>query len=255
MAEQKPGALTVLWIVAAALLALYVVLSVLARRPDKESAAPQTAPSGSSVYERCVKRALDKLLSFFGLVLLSPVFAFTALLIFADDPGPVLFRQKRVGKDRSLFALHKFRSMKQSAPHDVPTHLLEDPERYILRSGRFIRRSSLDELPQLWDIFRGKMSVIGPRPALWNQDDLIAEREKYGANGVLPGLTGWAQVNGRDELEIAEKARLDGVYVQALRCGGFAAMSMDARCFFKTILSVVRRDGVLEGEQDKGEKT
>ena len=252
MTEPKHGALTVLAIIAAALLALYIVLCIVARRPDREDSAPKTAPSGSSAYERIVKRAFDKLLSFLGLVLLSPVFAFTALLIFADDPGPGLFRQKRVGKDRSMFALHKFRSMKRSAPHDVPTHLLENPEQYILRSGRFIRRSSLDELPQLWDIFRGKMSLIGPRPALWNQDDLIAEREKYGANGVLPGLTGWAQVNGRDELEIAEKARLDGVYVEALRRGGRAAVLMDARCFFKTILSVVRRDGVLEGEQDKG---
>jgi O-antigen biosynthesis protein WbqP len=165
----------------------------------------------------------------------------------------VLFRQKRVGKAGHYFELHKFRSMKRSAPHDVPTHMLTDPDRYLLRTGRLIRRSSLDELPQLWDIFRGKMSIVGPRPALWNQADLVAEREKYGVNDVLPGLTGWAQINGRDELEIAEKAKFDGDYVQALQSGGMRAFAMDARCFFRTILSVLRRDGVLEGEQNKGD--
>lgn len=253
MTEPKRRALLVAAIVVGALLALYLVLAVLAKLTDRD--APVRSSAAETAYEKYVKRAFDRLLSFFGLIVLSPVFAFTALLIFVDDPGPVLFRQKRVGKNGGIFSLHKFRSMKQSAPHDVPTHLLENPERHILRTGRFIRRSSLDELPQLWDIFRGKMSIVGPRPALWNQDDLIAAREKYDADSVMPGLTGWAQVNGRDELEIAVKAKLDGDYVCALRRGGFAAFSMDARCFLKTILSVVRRDGVLEGEQSKEEDT
>ena len=252
MTDPKTRAWLIAAIVVGALLALYLVLALLARLTDRD--APVRPSAAETAYEKYVKRVLDRLLSFFGLIVLSPVFVFTALLIFVADPGPVLFRQKRVGKNGSTFSLHKYRSMKQSAPHDVPTHLLGNPEQYILRTGRFIRRSSLDELPQLWDIFRGKMSVVGPRPALWNQDDLIAARAQYEADSVLPGLTGWAQVNGRDELKIADKARLDGDYVRALRRGGFAAFSMDLRCFMKTILSVVRRDGVLEGEQDKEEK-
>ncbi len=248
-------------ICAAVLAALFLFLTLLAKRADHSAALDADNPylDGSpakreTFYVRFVKRGLDKLLSFFGMLLLSPVYALVSLVIFADDPGPVLFRQKRVGKAGHYFELHKFRSMKQSAPHDVPTHLLADPDQYLLRTGRLIRRSSMDELPQLWDIFRGKMSVVGPRPALWNQDDLVAERNKYGANDVLPGLTGWAQINGRDELEISDKAKLDGEYVQALQDGGLRAFSMDARCFFRTILSVLRRDGVLEGEQNKGEE-
>lgn len=143
--------------------------------------------------------------------------------------------------------MHKFRSMKMSTPHDMPTHLLEHPEQYITRVGRFLRKNSLDELPQIWDIFVGNMSIIGPRPALWNQDDLIAERDKYGANDVRPGLTGWAQINGRDELEIAEKARLDGEYVKVLKRGGMDAFLLDAKCFFRTFASVARHEGVVEG--------
>ena len=244
-----------------ALAALFVVPALIAKCADKSALLDADNPyldgrpaARETFYVRVVKRTLDKLLSFFGMLLLCPVYAVVSLVIFADDPGPVLFRQKRVGKGKHYFELHKFRSMKRSAPHDVPTHMLTDPDKYLLRTGRLIRRSSMDELPQLWDIFRGKMSVVGPRPALWNQDDLVAEREKYGANDVLPGLTGWAQINGRDELEIAEKAKLDGDYVQALQSGGLRAFSMDLRCFLRTILSVLRRDGVLEGEQNKEDK-
>ena len=252
---------TIAAICVAAAALLFIALSILAKCTDRDASLDADNPYldgrqhvKESFYVRFVKRALDKLISFFGMLLLSPVYALVSLVIYADDPGPVLFRQKRVGKAGHFFELHKFRSMKRSAPHDVPTHMLSNPDQYLLRSGRLIRRSSLDELPQLWDIFRGRMSLVGPRPALWNQNDLVAEREKYGANDVLPGLTGWAQVNGRDELEIADKARLDGDYVRALRQGGFAAFSMDARCFFRTILSVLRRDGVLEGEQNREEK-
>ncbi|MBR5539496.1 MAG: sugar transferase, partial [Clostridia bacterium] len=149
------------------------------------------------MYSKFFKRAIDIFLSFWGLVVLFPVFVLISLLIVIDDPGPVFFTQKRVGINKTFFKLHKFRSMKMSTPHDMPTHLLENPEQYITKIGKFLRKSSLDELPQIWDIFVGNMSIIGPRPALWNQDDLIAERDKYGANDVRPGLTGWAQINGR----------------------------------------------------------
>lgn len=198
-------------------------------------------------YERKVKPFFDKVLSLTGLVLLSPLFGLISLAIFLDNPGPVFFTQKRIGKDGSFFRLHKFRSMRMDAPHDVPTHLLVNPEEYLTRVGKILRRTSLDELPQLWDIFRGKMSVVGPRPALWNQDDLMAERRRYRAVGVLPGLTGLAQVRGRDELEIPDKARLDGIYAQTLRRGGLAAFIMDAAIFLETITSVLRHDGVAEG--------
>ena len=195
-----------------------------------------------SFYERIVKRILDLLISFGGLVLLSPVFLILSIWILIDDPGPVLFKQKRIGKDKQYFALHKFRSMKMNTPHNVPTHMLENPEQYITRSGRFIRAHSLDELPQIWDIFIGNMSVIGPRPALWNQDWLTACRDEYGSsNDIKPGLTGWAQINGRDELEIPVKARLDGEYVQK------ESFLFDCRCFLGTIFSVLRSDGVVEG--------
>lgn len=160
-------------------------------------------------YEKYVKRGLDVALSFGGLVALSPVLLGLSAAIYIDDPGPILFTQKRIGKNKQYFKLHKFRSMKMSTPHDKPTHMLENPEQYITRVGKFIRSHSLDELPQIWDIFIGNMSVIGPRPALWNQDLLVAERDKYGANDVKPGLTGWAQINGRDAIEIPDKARLD----------------------------------------------
>lgn len=198
-------------------------------------------------YEAGFKPMLDKVLSFAGLVVLAPVYGIISLAIFIDDPGPVLFTQKRVGKDRCFFMLHKFRSMKIDTPHDVPTHLLSDPEQYITRIGKLLRKTSLDELPQIWDIFVGNMSIIGPRPALWNQEDLVAERERYGVNDVKPGLTGWAQINGRDELEIVEKAKLDGEYVTHLRQGGIKALLFDIRCFFGTIKSVLGSDGVVEG--------
>lgn len=200
-----------------------------------------------TAYGRWAKPAMDKLLSFAGLIILSPLFAVISMAIIIDDPGPVFFTQRRVGRDKRFFHLHKFRSMKTSTPHDVPTHQLENPGRYITKVGRMLRKTSLDELPQIWDIFRGKMSVIGPRPALWNQEDLVAEREKYGANGILPGLTGWAQINGRDELEIADKAKLDGDYTAMLCNGGLSAFMQDARCFAGTIASVLRHDGVVEG--------
>lgn len=198
-------------------------------------------------YESGLKPMADKVLSFAGLVILAPVYGIISLAIFIDDPGPVFFTQKRVGKGGHFFQLHKFRSMKMNTPHDVPTHLLSDPEQYITRMGRLLRKTSLDELPQIWDIFVGNMSIIGPRPALWNQEDLVAEREKYGANDILPGLTGWAQINGRDELEIAEKARLDGEYVKCLRQGGRKALFFDVKCFLGTIKSVLGSDGVVEG--------
>ena len=183
-----------------------------------------------------------------ALILLSWLFLILAVIVYFDDPGPVFFTQKRVGIHKSHFLLHKFRSMKMATPHDVPTHLLEDPDQYITRTGRFLRKSSLDELPQIWDIFIGKMSVIGPRPALWNQFDLIAERDKYGANDIRPGLTGWAQVNGRDELPIPVKAQYDGEYTASLKHGGFGAFAMDVKCFFFTIERVITKKGIVEGK-------
>lgn len=201
----------------------------------------------TNTYISIVKPLFDKVLSFTGLVVLAPVFGIIALFVLIDDPGPVFFTQKRVGRNKIYFNCHKFRTMKMSTPHDVPTHQLENPESYITRAGAVLRRTSLDELPQIWDIFRGKMSVIGPRPALWNQDDLVAEREKYGANSIMPGLTGLAQISGRDELEIVDKARLDGEYTRALAAGGVKALWMDVKCFFGTITSVLSHDGVVEG--------
>ena len=181
-----------------------------------------------SFYSKYGKRAFDIVLSFGGLVVLAPVYAAIALAIKIEDPGPVLFTQKRMGQNKEYFKLHKFRSMKVSTPHDVPTHQLENPDQYITKVGKFIRAHSLDELPQIWDIFVGNMSVIGPRPGLWNQDLLTAERDKYGANDVKPGLTGWAQINGRDELEIPVKAKLDGEYVQK------QSFLFDLKCFLGT---------------------
>ena len=193
------------------------------------------------MYQKYGKRLLDILLSGCGIVVLSPVYLILALAIKIDDPGPVFFRQKRVGIHKTYFNILKFRTMKMETPRDVPTHLLENPEQYITRVGRVLRKTSLDELPQILQIFTGKMSIIGPRPALWNQYDLIAERDKYGANDVRPGLTGWAQINGRDELPIDVKARFDGEYVEKL------SFSFDCKCFFGTIFSVLRHDGVVEG--------
>lgn len=193
------------------------------------------------MYEKFFKRLLDIALSFLALIVLSWLYLGLIIAIKIDDPGPAFFTQKRVGINKTFFKLHKFRSMKMSTPHDIPTHQLDNPEQYITRVGRFLRKSSLDELPQIWDIFIGKMSIIGPRPALWNQDDLVAERDKYGANDVKPGLTGWAQINGRDELEIPVKAKLDGEYVEKF---GFC---FDLRCFFGSIVSVFKSDGVVEG--------
>jgi len=189
-----------------------------------------------SLYDKYGKRALDVFLSGMGLIILSPVFLGISVAIKVDDPGPVVFTQKRVGKNKQYFKLHKFRSMKMSTPHDVPTHMLENPDSYITKVGKFLRRHSLDELPQIWDIFIGNMSVIGPRPALWNQDVLTAERDKYGANDIKPGLTGWAQINGRDELEIPDKAKLDGEYVKN------EGPAMDLKCFLGSV-------GVLGGDK------
>ena len=199
------------------------------------------------MYEKVIKRAIDIILSFLGLVLLSWLYLILSIAIVINDPGPIMFTQKRIGINKSHFKLHKFRSMKMSTPHDVPTHMLENPDQYITKVGKFLRKTSLDELPQIWDIFIGKMSIIGPRPALWNQDDLVAERDKYGANDIRPGLTGWAQINGRDELEIPVKASLDGEYTKKLKSGGFQAFAFDCKCFFGTIFSVLRSDGVVEG--------
>ena len=193
------------------------------------------------MYKRFGKRALDLLLSGLGLVVLSPLFLIISIAIKAEDPGPVFFRQKRVGIHKTYFNIVKFRSMRQDTPHDMPTHLLNDPQRWITKTGRFLRKTSLDELPQIAQIFTGKMSIIGPRPALSNQYDLIAQRDQYGANDITPGLTGWAQVNGRDELEIEEKARLDGEYAQNISFG------MDMKIFWMTVKNVLRGSGVVEG--------
>ena len=203
------------------------------------------------MYKHVIKRLIDLILSSIGIVLLALPMLVIAVAIKIDDPGPVLFKQKRVGKKKNgeitYFMIWKFRSMKMSTPHDTPTHLLENPEQYITRVGKFIRKTSLDELPQIYQVFTSKLSAIGPRPALWSQYDLIEEREKYGANDVKPGITGWAQINGRDELEIDVKARLDGDYAAALNAGKFKGFAMDIKCFFGTIVSVLKSDGVVEG--------
>lgn len=201
------------------------------------------------MYKRVIKRGLDIILALVGMILAAWLFLLIAVAIRIDDPGPVFFAQKRVGARGKYFALYKFRSMKMSTPHDTPTHLLEDPEQYITRVGKFIRRTSLDELPQLWNILRGDMSIIGPRPALWNQEDLLARREQYGANDIKPGLSGWAQVNGRDELPIERKAELDGEYVSRM------SFLFDAKCVFLTALKVLRHDGVVEGGTGELQKT
>lgn len=194
-----------------------------------------------------IKRMADSFLSALGLILLSPLFCVLILWIKLDSRGPVLFKQKRIGLHKKPFYILKFRTMRTDTPKDMPTHLLENPDQYITKAGRFLRKTSLDELPQIINILLGDMSIIGPRPALWNQHDLIAERDKYGANDVLPGLTGWAQINGRDELEIPVKAALDGAYVQKLKKSSLSGLLIDCRCFFGTIGSVLRHEGVVEG--------
>ncbi len=200
------------------------------------------------MYQKFGKRLMDIVLAGCGIAVLAPVYLLIAIAIKLDDPGPVLFRQKRVGIHKTYFQILKFRTMKRETPRDVPTHLLEHSEQYITRVGKVLRKTSLDELPQIFQIFTGKMSVIGPRPALWNQFDLIRERDKYGANDVRPGLTGWAQINGRDELDIEVKARFDGEYVKKM------SFLFDCRCFLGTIVSVLKRDGVVEGGTGQLEK-
>jgi len=195
-----------------------------------------------------IKRLSDIVLSFLALLILSPIFLIIAIAIKIDSKGPVLFKQKRVGINKSHFNMLKFRTMRIDTPKDTPTHLLENPEQWITRVGKFLRKTSLDELPQIWNILVGHMSIIGPRPALWNQYDLIEERDKYGANDIRPGLTGWAQINGRDELPIEIKAKLDGEYVKNL------SFKMDIKCFFRTIVSVLKHDGVVEGGTGRLEK-
>ncbi len=193
------------------------------------------------MYKKYVKQSIDFLMSFIGIIILSPIFLFLCIWIKLDSKGPILFKQKRVGKDKTYFYILKFRTMYIDTPKDMPTHMLANPEQYITKAGRFLRKTSLDELPQIINILKGDMSIIGPRPALWNQDDLIAERDKYKANDVKPGLTGWAQINGRDELEIPVKAKLDGEYVEKMN------FLFDCRCFWGTISSVMKHEGVVEG--------
>ncbi len=188
-----------------------------------------------------VKRGIDLILSLVGCVVTAPLFVVLIIWIKLDSKGPILFKQKRVGKGKEHFMIWKFRTMRTDTPKDCPTHLLEDPDQYITKAGKFLRKTSLDELPQIYNILFGKMSIVGPRPALWNQFDLIEERDKYGANDVMPGLTGWSQINGRDELPIDVKARLDGEYVEKM---GFL---FDCKCFFKTFTSVLKHEGVVEG--------
>lgn len=190
---------------------------------------------------KVIKRLIDFLVSLMATIVLSPVLLITAIAVKADSNGPVFFVQKRVGKGKKHFNMYKFRTMRTDTPHDMPTHLLKDPDAYITKVGKFLRKSSLDELPQLFNIISGDMSIVGPRPALWNQEDLIAERDKYGANDIRPGLTGWAQVNGRDELEIDVKAKFDGEYVEKM------SLSFDIKCIINTALQVVKHEGVVEG--------
>lgn len=193
------------------------------------------------MYKHFLKRVIDFILSLIGLIVLSPVFIILCIWIKLDSKGPIFFRQKRVGKNKKHFNILKFRTMYIDTPKDMPTHMLSNPDQYITKAGKFLRKTSLDELPQIINILKGEMAIIGPRPALWNQDDLIAERDKYGANDIKPGLTGWAQINGRDELEIDVKAALDGEYVRRM------SFSFDVKCFFGTITSVLKHEGVVEG--------
>lgn len=203
------------------------------------------------MYKNVIKRLIDFILSSIAIIVLALPMLIISIVIKIDDPGPVLFKQKRVGKKKNgeitYFMIWKFRSMKVSTPRDTPTHLLDNPEQYITRVGRFIRKTSLDELPQFYQVFTSKLSIVGPRPALWSQEGLVAEREKYGANDIKPGITGWAQINGRDELEIDVKAKFDGEYAAALNAGKFKGFAMDVKCFFGTFVSVLKSDGFVEG--------
>ena len=193
------------------------------------------------MYRKFFKRLIDIALSLCALIFLAVPMIIFALIIKHEDSGPALFTQKRVGRGKKLFDMYKFRSMKLNTPHDVPTHLLADPEKYILHCGQWMRKYSIDELPQILNILKGDMSIVGPRPALWNQDDLIAERDKYGANDIRPGLTGWAQINGRDELEISEKAKFDGEYIKR------ESFMFDLLCIVRTFTNVFKHKGVVEG--------
>ncbi|MDN6664500.1 MAG: sugar transferase [Tetragenococcus koreensis] len=193
------------------------------------------------MYKKYIKRILGFILSLLGIVVLSPILLLLCIAIKIDSKGPIIFKQKRVGKNKIYFNIYKFRTMKSETPKEMPTHLLNNPEVFITRVGKFLRKTSLDELPQLFNILKGDMAVIGPRPALWNQYDLIAERDKYGVNDIQPGLTGLAQISGRDELEIPIKAQLDGKYT------GSVSFTMDAKCFIGTVLSIIKSDGVVEG--------
>lgn len=195
----------------------------------------------NNLYCKYFKRLVDIILSLTGIIVLAIVYIAIALAIKIDTPGPVMFKQKRVGKNKEYFNILKFRTMRIDTPKDMPTHMLENPEQWVTKVGGFLRKTSLDELPQIFNILKGEMSIIGPRPALWNQYDLIEERDKYGANDIRPGLTGWAQINGRDELEINVKARFDGEYVEKI------SLAFDMKCFFGTILKVFKSEGVVEG--------
>lgn len=200
------------------------------------------------IYKKSLKQIVDCIFAIVGLVVSSPVFLLLIICIKLDSKGPVLFKQRRIGKGKKEFYILKFRTMRIDTPKDMPTHLLEDPEMYITKVGKFLRKTSLDELPQIINIIKGEMSIIGPRPALWNQYDLIKERDKYGANDVTPGLTGWAQINGRDELPIDVKAKLDGDYVEKL------SPLFDLKVFFMTIKSVLKSEGVKEGKNSSNER-
>ena len=213
----------------------------------------QKAPR-RTFYDVVIKRILDVVVSGLALIILLPFFLILSLIIVISDPGPVFFTQKRIGIHKKYIKIHKFRSMKMSTPHDVPTHLLKNPDQYITRIGRFLRKFSIDELPQLWDIFVGEMTFVGPRPALWNQDDLVEARDRYSANDVRPGLTGWAQINGRDTLEIEDKARYDGIYTAELLKSGWAGFKMDVKCLFRSVKVVLTHAGEVEGGTGRKEK-
>lgn len=206
------------------------------------------------MYKNFVKRLLDIVISGMAIIVLTVPMLIIAIIIKIDSPGPVFFKQQRVGQKKKLFTILKFRSMPVTVPKDMPTHQF-DAKNQLSKWQKFMRRASIDELPQIFNIFLSQMSICGPRPALWNQDDLIAERDKYGANDVKPGLTGWAQINGRDELEIPVKAKLDGEYVAALNAGNFKGVLMDLHCFLGTIISVLKADGVVEGGTGELNKT
>lgn len=200
------------------------------------------------MYKKFIKRLLDFVLSLLGIITLSPLLLVLCLAIKIDSKGPIIFKQKRIGKDKKYFNIYKFRTMKIDTPKEMPTHMLKNPDTFITKVGHFLRKTSLDELPQLFNILKGDMSVIGPRPALWNQYDLINERDKYNANNIRPGLTGLAQISGRDELEISMKAKVDGEYIRKM------GLIMDTKCFFGTFIAVLRSDGVVEGGTSTKEK-